>query len=301
MTPTPTIDCHHHLWDLATNAYPWLTGAQHTRKLFGDYGAICRSYLLDDYLADTKSQNVVKSVHIQANWDRAKDPVGETEWLQRIADIRGFPHGIVAGALPHDPGLEAELERHCEYENVRGIRHMVNWHDADVEHRWADRGDYLTDDAWISGVRKLPNYNLSFDLGVMYNQLPDVANAIRTAPNTIVVLNHVGFPIVRRPEEMARWRTGLAAVAELPNVFVKLSGFVMFDHDWSVESLSSVIRYAIDCFGPERSMFGSNFPVDGLFSDYDSLFNAYRTIINDFSEIERKMMFHDTAMKVYRL
>ena len=300
MADLKIIDGHHHLWDLENNPYSWLTGEEHEMALLGDYGPMCKSYLIENYLDDIKNQNVVKSVHLQANWDSDKDPVGETAWLQGVADTHDFPHGIVAGGLPHDPGFEALLERHCEHANVRGIRHMVNWHD-DEGHRFTDRGDYLTDDAWRAGLKALRRHNLSYDLGVNYNQLVDAAAAMATIPDTTVVLNHIGFAIDRSHEGLARWRSDLATFAKVPNTTVKLSGFVMFDHDWTVESLRPMILHAIDCFGPGRCMFTSNYPVDKLFSDYDGLFGAYKEIVKGFSDDEQRQLFHDTAARAYRL
>ena len=299
MADLAIIDGHHHLWDLENNPYSWLTGDEHYMALLGDYGPMCKSYLIEDLLDDIKNQNVVKSVHLQANWDA--DPVAESRWLQGVADKHGFPHGIMAGAQMHDPDLEAQLDGHSEYANVRGVRHMVNWHDTDEGNRFTDRGDYLTDSAWRAGLKALRKHNFVFDLGVMYNQLAEAADAMATIPDTTVVLNHIGFPIKRDEAELARWRTELATFAKVPNTTVKLSGFVMFDNNWTVDSLRPMILHTIDCFGPSRCMFTSNFPVDKLFATYDDLFYAYKEVVKDFSEAEQRQLFHDTAERVYRL
>jgi len=301
MADLEIIDGHHHLWDLENNpSYSWLTGEAHEMALLGDYGAICKSYLIENYLDDCKNQNVVKSVHLEANWDEDKDPVAETAWLQGVADKHGFPHGYIAAGLPHDPGFEALLDRHCAYPNVRGIRHMVNWSDNEG-YRFTDRGDYLSDNVWRTGLKSLRKHNLSYDLGVNFNQLVDAAAAMATIPDTTVVLNHIGFAFDGSDEALARWRTDLATFAKVPNTTVKLSGFVMFDQDWTIESLRPMVLHAIECFGPSRCMFTSNYPVDKLFSDYDGLFGAYKEIVKDFSDDEKRQLFHDTAARVYRL
>jgi len=93
----PKIDAHHHLWDLENNHYPWLVEAGGPR-MYGDYDAMRKNYLIDDFLADSAPHRVVKSVHVQANWNH-DDPVGETRWCQSVADVHGFPHGIVAAHL----------------------------------------------------------------------------------------------------------------------------------------------------------------------------------------------------------
>lgn len=294
------IDAHHHLWNLETGAYSWLTGAQHEMPLLGDYGEICKSYLIENYKNDIQHQNVVKSVHVQANWDRDKDPVRETAWLQSVADMHGYPHGIVAAGLPHDEDFEGTVERHSEHANLRGIRHMVNWHTHEG-YRFTDRSDYITDNSWRKGLQILRRYDLSFDLGINYNQLLEAAKAMATIPDTPVILNHVGFPILRSSEARTNWQQDLSIFSKVPNTYVKLSGFVMFDHHWTTESIRPIILHAIDCFGPSRCMFTSNYPVDKLFSDYDGLFSAYREIVQDFSVDEQHHLFNSTAARVYRL
>ena len=107
----PTIDPHHHLWDLGRNTYPWLQGRTLAPRLEGDIRPIARDYLLEDYASDTGNQNVVKSVHIECGWDPS-DPVGETAWLQSLADQQGYPHGIVARATLDAPDVEQVLEGH---------------------------------------------------------------------------------------------------------------------------------------------------------------------------------------------
>jgi predicted TIM-barrel fold metal-dependent hydrolase len=101
----PVIDPHHHLWDLGHNRYPWLQKRPFKPCLEGDIGPIAKDYLLEDYLADTRDQNVVKSVHVECGWGPS-DPVGETEWLQNLADKHGYPHGIVAQATLDAPDVD---------------------------------------------------------------------------------------------------------------------------------------------------------------------------------------------------
>ena len=124
MDDFPIVDPHHHLWDLERFSYPWLSARPLPASVAGDVAPIAKSYLLDDYLADTARQNVVKSVHVDAGFDPSQ-PVEETRWLQSIADQRGFPHGIVARAELHRPDVETTLASHCRFPNVRGIRHIV--------------------------------------------------------------------------------------------------------------------------------------------------------------------------------
>ena len=145
------IDPHHHLWDLERHDYPWLR--PETPHPAGDLTPICRSYRLDDFLADAAGLELVKSVHLQAEIDR-RDPVAETAWLQAIADApgsRGFPHGIVAFADLADPRVEATLERHCGHANVRGIRYLLNYEAGEPLYCATERDDWLRDPQWRKG------------------------------------------------------------------------------------------------------------------------------------------------------
>jgi predicted TIM-barrel fold metal-dependent hydrolase len=127
--PLPIVDAHHHLWDLELHTYPWLTPRPLPRAMAGDVTPIAKGYGVEDFLADTRNQNVVKSVHVEAGFDPA-DPVQETRWLQSLADQHGFPQGIIAKAELQLPEVERIFAAHREFRNVRGIRHMVPRHPA---------------------------------------------------------------------------------------------------------------------------------------------------------------------------
>jgi predicted TIM-barrel fold metal-dependent hydrolase len=256
------IDAHHHLWDLAANSYPWLK--PETRHPAGDLTPICRSYRLADFLEDARNQNLAKSVHLQAEIDRA-DPVRETAWLQRVADdpsSDGFPHGIVAFADLADPKVEAVLERHCRYPNIRGIRYLLNYEDGAPLYSATTRGDWLTDRQWRAGYALLEKLGLSFDLQIYWQQMADAADLARAFPNIPLILNHTGMPRSRNPDYVANWRRGMRRLAEAPSIAAKISGLSMFHHDWTAEIIRPFVLDTIEFFGTQGCMFASNFPVD---------------------------------------
>jgi predicted TIM-barrel fold metal-dependent hydrolase len=294
----PIIDPHHHLYDLEHYRYPWLQdGVQPI--VFGDYSAIRKSYLIDDFLADAKNQNVVKSVHIDVGYDRT-DPVGETRWLQSVADQRGFPHGIVGYANLGDPNVQAVLEGHSQFKNIRGIRHTLNYHPDPVK-TYLDRPGVTNETEWRAGYALLRRFDLSFDLQIYYPQMEDAYKLAHSFPDTQIILNHTGMPVDRAPEDLENWRKAMRRLAEAPNVACKISGLGMGDWNWTMESIRPFALHAIDVFGVERCMFASNFPVDKLFSSYDDLFNAFKAITREFSAEERRKLFHDNAAHFYRL
>jgi predicted TIM-barrel fold metal-dependent hydrolase len=294
-------DAHHHLWDLEANRYPWLK--PETRHPAGDLTPICKSYLLADFLEDARNQQLAKSVHVQAEIDRA-DAVLETAWLQRVADepnSRGFPHAIVAFADLADPNVEALLEAHVRYPNVRGIRHLLIYEAGAPLYCATARGDWLTDRGWRQGYALLEKYRLSFDLQIFWQQMADAADLAHTYPGVQLILNHTGLPRSRAPDYVTNWRQGMRTLAAAPNVAAKISGLAMFHHNWTLDVIRPFVLDAIEIFGVERSMFASNFPVDRLQSSYDALWSTFDRITADFSAAERRRLFHDNAVHFYRL
>jgi predicted TIM-barrel fold metal-dependent hydrolase len=295
----PIIDPHHHLWDLERNRYPWLQTRPLPPSVAGDLSPIARSYRLEDYQADIRAYNVVKSVHVECGWDPA-DPVGETAWLQSVADAHGFPHGIVARAPLDAPDIGRLLEAHAAFRNVRGIRHIVNWH-HDPAKTFVARPDLLTDSAWLGGFRLLKQHGLSFDLQLYPSQMHDGARLAQAHPDTLIVLNHAGMPVDRDEDGMAQWRAGMRQLASAPNVVAKISGLGMTDWHWTADTIRSFVLETIDIFGVERCMFASNFPVDKLYSSFNKLYEAFDRITAEFSAKERRQLFCDNAARCYRL
>ncbi|MGH6919283.1 MAG: amidohydrolase family protein [Geminicoccaceae bacterium] len=295
------IDPHHHLWDLERHDYPWLR--PETAHPAGDLAPICQSYRLEDFLFDAAGLELVKSAHLQAEIDR-RDTVAETAWLQAIADApdsRGFPHGIVAFADLADPKVEATLERHCRYPNMRGIRYLLNYEAGLPLYCATERGDWLRDPQWRKGFGLLARYGLSFDLQIFWQQMADALDLARAFPDTQVILNHTGMPRKREPAYVEAWRNGMGTLAAAPNVAVKISGLGMFHHDWTAETIRPFVLDTIEIFGVERCMFASNFPVDKLASDYANIWRAFEEITTGFAPEERRALFYDNAARLYRL
>lgn len=294
------VDSHHHLWDVRAHHYPLLAGPAHDRG-WGDWSPLRASYLVKDFLHDARHQELVKSVHVQANFD-PRDPAGETAWLEQVAsqpESRGFPHGIVAFANFGDERVEELLEAHARFPRVRGIRQVLNRH-PDAALNRAEH-DWLGMPQWRDRLGLLRRFGWSFDVQVYYPQLPEVAALARRYHDIQFVLDHAGMPHDRSEPGMAAWAQAMRAVADCPNLAVKISGHGMTDNAWTTESLAPVVRGVIESFGPQRVMFGSNFPIDRLMADYDRVWDAYDALTADYSDAERTAMFHDNAVRIYRL
>jgi predicted TIM-barrel fold metal-dependent hydrolase len=285
------VDAHHHLWDLERNVYPWLRADPDPDAWVGDITPIRRSYLVDEYLAEATACGVVRSVHVQAEWDPGNS-IGETQWLQEVADRHGFPHAIVAAARLEDPRVEHVLDDHLRYANVRGIRQML---DRDDGRSLLERRD------WQRGLSRLSARGLSFDLQVTPDQLEAAAALARHNPDLVLVLNHCGMPRERTEPARDQWRRGLRLLAEYPNVCAKISGLGMFDHAWTAASIRPYVEDMFDAFGVGRCMFGSNFPVDKLYGSYAALVGAMELLTSTLGSGEQRAFFHDNAARVYRL
>ena len=299
--PARMIDAHHHLFDLETGNYPWLQMDIEIDLFIGDLAPLKKTYLVESLLADAVGSNLEKSVHIQVDWDPS-DPVGETRWLQSVADAHGFPHGIVASAHLHADGLEAVLEGHCAFANTRGIRQQVLAHD---DPRWntAERPNMLTLPTWRRGFAQLEKHGLSFDLQIYGHQMADGADLARTFPGTQIVLDHAGLPLLHEEGGWERWESGMRLLAACDNVATKISGLGMVRHDWTVDFIRPIVAATFEIFGVDRCLWGSNFPVDGLYTSYRTVVEAYEQVVADLglSADEQDAFFYRNAERVYRL
>ncbi len=294
------IDPHFHIWDMDRFHYPWLTDLP-SAGVYGDNTPIRKNYLLDDFLRESSAFTIDKVVHVEAAVD-PRERTLETEWLQAIArepESSGRPNGIVVACDLNDADVGDTLDCHMRSANVRGVRQILNTSDdpqlsfVDVEH--------MRSDSWIEGFAELGKRALSFDLQIYPHQMNDAAALALQFPEIQVVLNHTGMPHDLGSAHFADWRQGMETLAACPNVSVKISGLGMMFHDWTAELIRPFVIDTIAIFGVDRSMFASNFPVDGMYSSYEVLWNAYLDIVRDVSDDDLASLFHDTAERIYRL
>ena len=291
------VDAHHHLWDLDACHYPWLM-AKGVRRFFGDPAPIQKNYLVPDLRDDARSYELLDSVHVQVGIADG-DEVHETEWLESVADASGLPGAIVAFCdLSADNAAEV-LDAQQGFGRVRGVRQIVG---RSAEEDASTGSDSLIGNTrWQENLSSLADRGLSFDLQLIPRQVPRIADLLGRTPDVWVALCHCGSPWDQSVSGIASWKNGLALLASLPNVHCKISGFGMFDHDWTTASITPIVESCIDIFGVERCMFGSNFPVDKLHATYDRLWSAYDEITVALSASERKKLFVDNARNFYRL
>ena len=290
------IDAHHHIWRQAD--LMWLQGPQQPR-IFGEYGALQRDYSIDEFLQDVRGSNVVKSVYVQANWP-AERSVDEVAWVQSVADRHGFPHGIVGYADLGASDVAATLDNMLQHKNLRGIRQQIHWHEKTL-YRFATRPDLMNDPGWRRGLKEIEKRGLLFELQVFASQMGDSTRLAREFPGLTFVLLHAGMFEDRSANGIAAWRKGMRLLAACPNVVTKFSGLGTFERQCSVDLWRQPVEETLALFGPARCMFGSNFPIEKLWTPYGPIIATMQALLAGVSPSDRQAIFHDTAARVYRL
>lgn len=293
------VDAHHHLWDLEANYYPWLSDHPEENFFLGDYSAIKKTYLPEDYRRDSAAHNVLATVHVEAEWDRA-DQIGETRWISAVSEQSGFPNAIVAHAWFHTDNAAEIIAAQAAFPLVRGIRSKpVTALSPDTMTPGAP--GTMQDERWLRGFSLLEKHGLSWDLRVPFWHLPEAASVARDFPSTAIVLNHTGFPWDRSEDGLRAWRAAMERIAREPNVHLKVSEFGLRDQAWDYESNRRIVLEAIAIFGVERCMFATNFPVAGLRVEYDTLVRSVNRMLGGLSAAERELFFWRNAAGFYRL
>jgi len=283
------IDTHIHFSDLRNEdlKYVWLE-PEFQHPVLGDIGAIqAQRYWADDFVAETRFANVSKSVHVQAALG-ITDPVEETKWLQSFADRLGHPHGIVAEVHLAQDDVAEVIERHMAYANMRGVRDF-------------GAGDYPSDPTWRAGFAHLEKDDLVACLDSAPETYASIKSLAEAFPNIVISLDHAGFPRQRDDEYFAMWKRELENLAQAPNVVIKISGLGMCDPQWTADSFRPWVLTCIETFGVERSFFGSNWPVDRLYSSYGDVVDAFAEIISGFSHDEQVALFSGNAERIFRI
>jgi len=315
----PIVDPHHHFWDTPARGL----------------------YFLPELLADLAGgHNVVSTVFLEcqamfrAQGPAEMKPVGEVEFVRGLAAQSASgnygPCRVAEAIIGHaDLRLGARVREVLEAEiaagggRFKGIRFGTSWDPDPSIQKHVSRvipPHLMADATWRQGFAQLAPLGLSFDSWQYHPQLPDLVDLARAFPDTTIVLDHVGGVMGvgpyagRRQEVMAGWRKDIAALAKLPNVHVKLGGlgmssfgfgFEFQDAPPASEALAAAwrpyIEHCIECFGPDRCMFESNFPPDKQSCGYTELWNAFKRITAGATAAEKRALYSGTAAKVYKL
>jgi predicted TIM-barrel fold metal-dependent hydrolase len=290
------VDAHHHIWRQAD--LPWLVGPMQPR-IFGPYEPIRRDYPIQEYLGDLRECGVTQSVYVQTNWakERFED---EAAWVQATADKHGFPHAIVAYADMDTDDVRPQLDRLARYPLLRGVRMQLHWHDNPL-YRFAGRPDLCADARIRANVARLSDYGFSFDLQVFSGQMEGAAALAENCPAVTFILQHAGMLEDLSPAGREAWRAGMLRLAACSNVVCKLSGLGTFIHRNDPAHIAGIVEEAVAMFGSSRCLFGSNFPIEKLWTSFGDLVATYRAALAAFDDGECDAILRTNAIRVYRL
>ena len=279
----PIVDTHVHFWDIARLRYPWL---EHSALLN-------RPYLPRDYDEAVGPVNVEKIVVVEAACAEEQTRA-EVDWVTALAKDEPRIQGIVANVpLEQGEAVLPRLEALAANPLVKGIRRFFSTQ-TDAPHGLLP--------ALTQGVQCLQRFGLRFDLGLQRGQIPVTMELVRQCPNVKFMLNHIGVPDIKS-NTLDPWRQEIRALAGCPNVFCKMSGAAtVADHaSWTPEDLKPALDHVIDCFGFERTTFGSDWPVMLMATSYPRWVETAAWVVQGCSETEKRRLFHDTAVDFYGL
>ena len=296
----PIVDTHQHLWDLSKLRLSWLKEA----------GALNRSYVMKDYLEATAGLNVVKAVYMEVDCDTV-DQVAEAEYVIDICRGGGVPTcAAVIGGRPGEPGFRDYIRRYKDSKYIKGVRQVL--------FAWKEASAFFLDKAYVDSVRLLGELGMRFDICVAAAGLADAAKLVDLCPGTRFILDHCGnadvkqfYPAEKYPNaeeaEKARrfadrWRRDIEELAKRKNLVSKISGVVAtVPKQWTAEDLAPIINHCLDSFGPDRVMFGGDWPVCTKGATYRQWVEALRRVIAGRSEAEQRKLLAENAVKFYGL
>lgn len=279
---TTRIDAHQHFWDPAAFDYPWMADAS--------LDPVRRPFTPEDLSPALKRNSIDATVLVQTVSELA-----ETEKFLATAASTSWVRGVVGWVDLVDPAVGATLDRLIDSApgTLVGVRHQV--HD-EPDPRWLLREDVQR------GLEEVARRGLSYDLLVRTRELPAAIETVRQQPELRFVLDHIAKPPIASGGHEP-WSTLVADLGSNQNVDVKLSGMVteaQWDQ-WSAATLHPYVSHVLEVFGPERAMFGSDWPVCLLAADYDAVVGALESSLTGLSPAEHEAVFGGTAVRAYAL
>ena len=291
MTDEPFVDAHVHFWDRSAAGLEWAwldSGFSAYRFDSGD-GYSTANYLPPDLMAEAGGAGVAGVVGVHCA-EPIPDPEAETAWLERVADRYGLPDVIVGRcelARPETPGL---LQRHRLHPRFRGVRDLTAY-------------DSLTATSAAPAMDAAAALGISVEVRRSHDRLGAVVDLARRWPGVVVVLSHACLPPSRDAQSLAGWSAALDGLAGRTGAVVcKISAVAgRADPDWTTGSIRPWILAAVEAFGPQRCMLGSNWPVDRRYGSYRKLIDAYREVLSVLDPAERQAVLAGTARRVYQI
>ena len=270
------LDTHLHLIYPDKFSYPWLSGAP----------AINKPWHIADYFAEAVPLGIESALHMEVDVAEA-DMLAESEFMLTLPRIAG----AIAACRPEHMNFVDQIEQLSDHAHIKGVRRIL--HEAP--------DDLSQSDLFVENIRHLPDYDLSFDLCVRADQLPIGQMLVERAPDVSFILDHCGVPDVTGAG-LDPWRANISRIAKLPNLNAKISGIVAYSGpDWTVDTIRPYVEHIIECFGWDRVVWGSDYPVVTLTGNLTRWVEATREIISGASEDEQAKLLHRNAERIYKV
>ncbi len=281
------IDTHLHVWDLADPrlTYSYLA-PDFVHPQLGDISGLRRNFSVADFRADVGRVRVERAVHVQAAFGTA-DPYDETAFVDEVMRADGFPTVMVVSTDLTATDVDAQLERHTRHPAVRGVRDQRD-------------SDTLSSPEYVRGCARLVAHGLHLEVE-HWDDLTPVADVANALPELAIVLDHAGRPSSLDEATRLEWSRSIEQVAAAPNTWCKVSGLDMADPRWTLDRITAFVETCIEVFGVERCFFGSNWPVQRLYSSYEVLVTAIRLATSGLSASEQHALFVGNAERMYLL
>ncbi|OPZ05598.1 MAG: Amidohydrolase [candidate division BRC1 bacterium ADurb.BinA292] len=275
--PLAIIDSHQHFWDIARFSYPWMSPGPSILR---------RNYLPADLMPHLRECGVASTILVEAQNTRE-----ETRYLLDLADRHPLIAGVVGWVDLQSPGVEREIEAATAHRRLVGVRHQV---ESSPDDAW------LTREASIRGLRALAAAGLPFDLIVFPRHLDTIPILAERAPELRMVLDHLGKPDIAHGG-FAAWAPRLRRIAQFPNIYCKISGLVTEadHHRWRLDDLKPYVQFARECFGIDRLMWGSDWPVCLLAASYEQVWQLVTDYTSEWSQTDRAALFGGNAARFY--
>ena len=273
------IDAHQHFWQVGRFDYPWMSS---------DLGVLYRDYLPADLTPILSRIGIDSTILVQAS-----NSIAESRWLLELAGENSFIAGVVGWVDLTSADIEQQLSELTVNQKFKGVRHLVESEPGD---------DWLIQSSVISGLQQLASHDLTYDLLVHTRHLKHIPQLAERCPNLRFVVDHLAKPPIAR-NEISEWSETLKPVAAYPNIHCKLSGLVTEANwsTWAASDLRPYVQRALELFGVDRIMFGSDYPVCLLAATYDRVLESFRELLKDLSDREREQIFSENAARFYRL
>ncbi len=278
----PIIDTHQHLWDLSTFRLPWIKE--------GD--KLAKNHVMSDYLKAVEGLNVVKTVYMEVDVDPTQQ-IAEADFV--IETCKHADNPMAAAVISGRPASDDFAKYITRYKNnayIKGVRQVL--------HNEGNKAGFCLDKSFIKGVQLLGDLNLSFDLCMRPGELLDGAKLIDACPGTRFILDHCGNGKVQE-KDRTQWKKDIGEVAKKPHVVCKVSGIVAgaVPGKWATDDLAPIVKHTMEVFGPDRIMFGGDWPVCTQAATYKQWVEALKQIVADRPEAEQRKLFHDNAANFY--